>query len=179
MNFVNEKLAMLKKLQVFTLLLIPLSSCVSYFPRVVESFDCQIERVLDGDTLDCDNGLRIRLFGIDAPEKSQNCFNGIPIGTLATEALRSFVLGQRVRVITKLTGRYGRLVAKVFVNNQDISAYMLSLGLAIPYKFSQYESIKEKISYNSALSRAMDSQKGMWQCDKVMSPYYFRKLKFD
>lgn len=88
--------------------------------------------VVDGDTLRID-GERVRLWGIDAPEKHQACrIDGReqPIGMQATEALRSLVARGDLRCETKDRDRYGRTVADCFVGGQSIGDAMVYSGWA-------------------------------------------------
>ena len=87
-----------------------------------------VTSVVDGDTVDLDNGERVRLVGIDAPE----------VGTCgadeATVALSTLVLGQAVTLEESDEDRdqYNRLLRYVVVNGVDAGGQLLSQGLAIP-----------------------------------------------
>ena len=84
--------------------------------------------VVDGDTVDLDNGERVRLVGIDAPEK------GTCGADEATTALSEMVLGQEVTLepSDEDRDRYGRLLRYVVVNGEDAGGELLAQGLAIP-----------------------------------------------
>ena len=91
-------------------------------------------RALDGDTLDI-GGVRVRLWGIDAPEKRQTCrADGRPwsCGGLATAALRSRSIGLRCESREK--DRYGRVLAVCFQGAEDVNAWMVSEGWALAYR---------------------------------------------
>ena len=91
-------------------------------------------RALDGDTLDI-GGVRVRLWGIDAPEKRQTCrADGRPwsCGALATAALRSRSIDLRCESREK--DRYGRVLAVCFQGAEDINAWMVSEGWALAYR---------------------------------------------
>lgn len=90
------------------------------------AFSGYVEHVTDGDTFRM-NGMRIRLWGIDAPEMAQ------PLGPEAKRKLAAFVLGQRITCHDKGSDRYKRTVAKCFLNGTDLGAYMVSQGYAIDY----------------------------------------------
>lgn len=91
-------------------------------------------RVLDGDTLDI-AGVRVRLWGIDAPEKRQSCRaggRGWSCGALAAAALRSRAIGLRCEGRGK--DRYGRVLAVCFQGEEDVNAWMVAQGWALAWR---------------------------------------------
>lgn len=82
--------------------------------------------VIDGDTFQIADK-RIRLWGIDAPERAQ------PLGQVATERLRWLVSDAVVTCYPHDTDKYGRVVAKCSVANRDLGLSMVSAGLALDY----------------------------------------------
>ncbi len=81
-------------------------------------------RVIDGDTLDI-VGERIRLHGIDAPEKDQTCTiddQEWECGVAAWGYLVQLLAGQFVTCDPKDIDQYCRTVAACFVGGQDINA---------------------------------------------------------
>jgi endonuclease YncB( thermonuclease family) len=88
----------------------------AYPPAVLEGL---VVAVADGDTLtvldDTQTQHRIRLSGIDAPEKGQ------PFGNVSKQNLADAVFQKRVAVEYAKTDRYGRLVGKVLLDGQDLS----------------------------------------------------------
>ena len=89
--------------------------------------------VADGDTLTVLDGAnvqhRIRLCGIDAPEKKQ------PFGTRSKQNLASLAFAKYPTVVewTK-PDRYGRIVGKVIVDGQDVGLRQIQAGLAWWYR---------------------------------------------
>jgi micrococcal nuclease len=85
-----------------------------------------LDRVIDGDTLDViiDVGFRfttrqrLRLLELDTPER------GEPLWREATEQLRALVTNQPLTVTTVKQDSFGRWLAHVEVNGQDVSALM-------------------------------------------------------
>lgn len=91
--------------------------------------------VTDGDTIRI-GSTRIRLFGMDAPEKAQRCERDgacYRCGDDATRALKSIV--EDIQVVCSPTGAktYGRIVATCEAGGVDLSAEMVRLGWAVPY----------------------------------------------
>lgn len=94
-------------------------------------------RVVDGDTLVVD-GQRIRMFGIDAPEKAQFCKNAggqdYACGQVSKDALTSKVGSRVVTCDVKNVDQYGRNVAACRVGQEDLGNFMVSNGLAVAYR---------------------------------------------
>ena len=89
----------------------------------------EVISVADGDTvtvLDSSKRQhRVRLAGIDAPEKRQ------AFGNRSRQALVAMVFRQQVVVEYQKTDRYGRLIGVVFFKNVDVNRELLDLGMAI------------------------------------------------
>jgi len=87
--------------------------------------------VIDGDTADIrlESGMiRIRFHAIDAPESGQ------PNGKAAKAALSQLIFGKAVEVEPFEQDRYDRLVARVWLDGQDINAAMVKTGNAWTYR---------------------------------------------
>lgn len=90
-------------------------------------------RAVDGDTLAM-TGARVRLFAIDAPEKSQTCTRAgeaWACGQEATAVLERLIDGKEVSCRQVTIDRYGRMVAKCTVGNRDLAEMMVRAGMAI------------------------------------------------
>lgn len=81
-----------------------------------------------GDTitvLDATNTkFKVRLSGIDAPEKAQ------PFGNVSKKSLSNLVYGKQVDVDWMKRDRYQRIVGKVLLNGEDINLKQIQLGMA-------------------------------------------------
>ena len=111
-------------------------------------------RVIDGDTLDLD-GERIRLFGIDAPERGQSC-GPLDCGKAATEALADILSAGPVRCTRVNTDRYARTVARCKAGRVDVNREMVRRGMAWAYR--QYSD-----DYVSDEKAAKKSRLGIWK----------------
>lgn len=100
------------------------------------TFSAAVSRIVDGDTFDGvadgHGRLRIRIFGIDAPER------GEPFSTVALRQARVLLVGQRVHLTGRDVDRYGRLVADVSAGGQDVATALLEAGVAC--HFTRYSS---------------------------------------
>lgn len=126
-------------------------------------------RTVDGDTLDM-GGVRVRLYGIDAPETAQSCrLEGRrwPCGRYATQALRSQIGNREVTCEERGRDSYSRLVAACSVGGRDLSAWMIGEGWALAYR--QYS-----LAYMAEESRARAARRGVWQGEFV-APHEWRK----
>lgn len=111
-------------------------------------------RVIDGDTVDL-GGERIRLFGIDAPERGQSC-GPLACGTAATEALADILSAGPVRCTRVSTDRYGRTVARCRAGRRDVNREMVRRGMAWAYR--QYSE-----DYVNDEKAAKKARLGIWK----------------
>ncbi|WP_279349645.1 thermonuclease family protein [Erythrobacter litoralis] len=101
---------------------------------------------------------RIRLAGIDAPEKQQTCpRNGIEwaCGQEATEILTGSLDGKQLRCTTGGHDRYDGALATCIVGQADIARMMLAAGFAFVSEDASEES-------KAAYQQAMDTKLGIW-----------------
>lgn len=136
----------------------------------------KVVSVADGDTitvLDADRVQhKIRLSGIDAPERSQ------AFGRRSKEHLAGLVSGEQVTVETDKTDRYGRSVGKVLLQGRDINLAIVVAGLAWHYK--KYESeqpASDRRLYASAEVQARELRVGLWRDREPMAPWDWRVAK--
>lgn len=143
---------------VAVLLAVPLvTSC---WPQRAQSW-----RVIDGDTLDL-GGERIRLFGIDAPERGQSC-GPLACGTAATDALAAILAAGPVRCTRVNTDRYGRTVARCRAGGLDVNREMVRRGMAWAYRQYSQDYVRDE----KAASKA---QLGIWKRDSEPAWLYRR-----
>jgi len=114
--------------------------------------------LVDGDTIKI-RGNRIRLFGIDAPERRQICINDAGdtyrCGQVATEALRRKIGGRLVSCDHRGTDRYGRAISKCWVDDNSLNSWLVSQGLAVAYTRYSVRYLPEE-----AYARVMG--RGLW-----------------
>ena len=114
--------------------------------------DCQlvdVTKVVDGDTLDTSVG-RVRFFGIDTPEKGDQCFQE------ATNFTR-IAAGDEVRLETgpRRTDSYGRRLAYVYDSSGDsIDAQLISGGFAVAWtRDGQHRDYLKNLEENARRTR--------------------------
>ncbi len=116
---------------------------------------------IDGDSLRKGNS-EIRLYGIDAPELHQTCFDSghfeYPCGREAHRALADLVAGYDLKCFTRDTDRYGRAVAQCNAGKMDINAEMVRQGWAIAYRRHSSDYVAEE-------AYAEKDRRGIWQGD--------------
>ena len=126
-------------------------------------------RVIDGDTIEV-GSVRIRLFGLDAPESAQRCLAGSrhwPCGEQATRALVGRIDGRSVACEERDRDRYGRVVAVCRYGGQDVNAWMVREGWAMAYR--RYSS-----AYVGEEAAAKAAKRGLWR-GKFVPPWDWRR----
>lgn len=127
-------------------------------------------RIIDGDTLDV-AGTRVRLYGIDAPEKAQICRRSRrdwPCGRDAMQALEGEVDGRPVSCEEQDIDRYGRVVGICRAGTSDLNAWMVRNGWAVAYR--QYGGDR----YDPEELTAKRARRGIWDSSFEM-PWDWRK----
>lgn len=133
----------------------------------------KVVSVTDGDTLkllDAKNQQHtIRLAGIDAPEKAQ------PFGNAAKKHLGDLVADKQVCTSGSKTDKYGRTVAKVMLDDQDIDLQMVKDGYAWHFKKYEGEQTQEdRESYAAAHDQAKSDTIGLWSEPDPIEPDAWR-----
>jgi endonuclease YncB( thermonuclease family) len=128
----------------------------------------KVVSIADGDTitvLDSEKVQhKIRLEGIDAPEKGQ------AFGTKAKEKMSELVGEKDVVVMWEKKDRYGRILGDVHLGDRLINLEMVQDGMAWHYK--QYSKDKELAE---AEDEARKAKKGIWGDKSPVPPWEFRK----
>lgn len=128
-----------------------------------------VTSVVDGDTLwvrPAAGGapVELRLHGVDAPEACQ------PWGPQARQALRRHLLAQRVSVQERARDAYGRRLARLAHDGQDVGAWLVANGLAWSTQWRG-----RRGPYDALQAQAMQARRGLWSQPDALEPRTFRK----
>jgi micrococcal nuclease len=129
--------------------------------------------VADGDTITVlrdKQPLKIRLYGIDCPEKRQ------PFGKRAKQFTSELVFGKLVEIEPVAIDRYGRTVAFVKIENLSVNEELIRVGLAWVYKrYCKLPVCNDK--WDGLEFTARSNKQGLWQDSNRIPPWEFRRQK--
>ena len=127
--------------------------------------------VVDGGTLEI-HGIRIRLWGVDAPESSQLC-RGVDSlqyrsgAQAANSSLDAFIARRPVNCSPLSLDPYGRTVATCSIGGTDLGEWLVRKGLALDWR--QYS----KGRHDGAQRDAEHGGRGIWKGSYV-EPWLYR-----
>jgi len=156
-------------------LIIILGYCIH---SMADTLSGRVVRVTDGDTiviLDASDAQhKIRLQGIDAPEKNQ------AYGTKSQEHLSDSVAGKFVVVEYEKLDRDEWVLGKVLLDDVDINLEQVMAGMAWHYKKYQGEqTIADRVKYSDAEMNARRHKRGLWGNPAAVPPWDYRKSERD
>lgn len=112
---------------------------------------------------------RIRLDGIDAPERAQ------PYSQVAKRSLSDMVYRHQVTAECSKRDRFGRYVCKVLIDGRDVSLAQIQRGLAWHFKrYAGEQAPSDRAAYAEAEQQARAAQRGLWRDASPVSPWDFR-----
>ena len=134
--------------------------------------------VSDGDTItvliDGHDNVKVRLAGIDAPEKAQ------PFGAASKRGLSDRVFGRTVTVEWTKKDRYSRVIGRVLVNGDDVCLDQVRVGLAWHYKqYAHEQTPTQRATYAEAEALARHDKVGLWSLPDPVPPWEFRHSDHD
>ena len=159
-------------MRISLLLVLLISQCLSQ----ADTLTGRVVRVTDGDTIVVlgpgNTQHKIRLQGIDAPERKQ------AFGTKSKEHLSDSVAGKFVVVDYNKRDRYERILGKVLLSDQDMNLEQIRAGLAWHYKKYQNEQTQtDRELYSKAEIEAKEARRGLWHDPEPVPPWEYRKSK--
>ena len=153
---------------IFRCFLVLILSCTP-----TSAWEARCVGVADGDTItvraEGQTKARIRLYGIDAPEKGQD------FGGRAKEHLSGLVYGETVDIEKMDTDRYGRTVAVVRVGAVNANEEMLKAGMA--WVFTPRCRNKVCVGWKDLEIQARERRAGLWSQPEPVAPWDWRKQK--
>ncbi len=133
----------------------------------------KVVAIADGDTITVLDGQRqqhkIRLAGIDAPEKKQ------PFGQASKKYLSDLVFDRDVTLDCGKTDKYGREICIVMVDGQDANLAQVVAGMAWWYRqYAKEQSAAQRASYEAAEATAKAGKFGLWSEADPVPPWEWR-----
>lgn len=129
---------------------------------IIEEDTFLVTRVIDGDTIEIEGGIKVRYIGIDTPEtvdprKPVQCF-----GVEASNKNKELVEGKRVRLEQDISeaDKYGRLLRYVYVYGTFVNDYLVRQGYAYAYTYPP--DVKYSEQFVQAQKEARENNRGLW-----------------
>jgi micrococcal nuclease len=141
------------------------------FPAILaaqDTFAAKVIGISDGDTITVlkeQSQIKIRLHGIDTPERGQ------AFGNKAKQFTSDLTFGKTVTVKPMDTDRYGRTVAWVFVNGKNLNEEIVKAGMGW-----HYEKYSSDVNLADAELEARKAKVGLWRDPNSIPPWEFRQL---
>lgn len=136
-------------------------------PTASESAELAVvKRVIDGDTIELNDGRKVRYIGIDTPElhhptKGVQCF-----GSEAMEKNKELVEGKEIKMMKDVseTDRYKRLLRYIWVGDIFVNEYLAREGFASQATFPP--DVANSELFKKAAEEARLNNKGLWNSCK-------------
>ncbi len=138
-------------------------------PKQTASLHGKVIKVADGDMItvlldgDDHRSLKVRLEGIDAPEKTQ------AFGARSTDAIKELIAGKAVDLQKTGEDKYGRSLAFVRIDSVDVNSKLIEDGWAWHYK--KYNSDQRLAALEDS---AKEARRGLWSEANPLPPWEFR-----
>ncbi|GLI39865.1 thermonuclease family protein [Geobacter hydrogenophilus] len=132
-------------------------------------------KVLDGDTFLLLTGTRtvkVRLFGLDAPEVRRKLRPGQPFGAEAKQALEKKVEGKKISIDVVDVDKNLLVIGMVKTGGRDIDREMIEEGWAWAYRQRLREPYSSR--YVAAENKARKMRLGLWRQENPQPPWSFR-----
>jgi endonuclease YncB( thermonuclease family) len=158
-------ISILVLLSILPLFAVPVSFAAAPIPA-------HLVAVTDGDTIKVVIGgeqIRVRLHGIDAPEKKQ------AFGQAATDAMKQLTAGRSISIQETGKDRYGRTVALVFADGVNANEAMVRLGMA--WVYPQYCRQAFCDDWYRLQHEAQLARRGLWRDESPTPPWEWRHDK--
>ena len=166
-----------KALQIFLVVLVIICTAAAH-AAPIRTVTAMITRITDGDTVQAitpeGTKLKVRLYGIDAPETSKGKIPGGPFGNASRDFLATLVSQKSVRVEIRDIDRYRRMVAILWLAERNVNQEMISDGMAEAY--GEYLKQPYRAPFLQAEQEAKAQGKGIWsQGTRYERPSQFRR----
>ena len=140
------------------------------------SIEGVVRAVYDGDTVLLatreNSRLKVRLYGIDAPETRKPGVIGQPFADVSKRTLMYKIMGRQISAEIVDIDKYNRCVAILRYNGRDINREMVTEGMAWAYR--QYLHGAYASEYIGAEEVARARHKGLWRDANPLPPWEYR-----
>lgn len=142
-------------------------------PAFAETYTAHVVGVTDGDTITVLDSQKqqhkIRLAGIDAPEKKQ------PFGQRSKQHLSDLIFAKNVTLDCGKADRYHREVCVVLIDGRDANLALVDAGMAWWYrKYAKEQTAQQRTAYEAAEDGARTGKRGLWADNNPMPPWEWR-----
>ena len=157
---------------------------ISASQAVIRTVTGTVTKVTDGDTIHFTTPegtkLKVRLYGIDAPETSKINKRsgriskpGQPYGEESWKALEIKIMRKQVKLEIIDIDKYKRMVGIVWLGDRNINLEMVSEGHAEAYV--EYLKPPYRSEFIEAEREAKSARRGIWKLPEYERPKDFRK----
>jgi len=151
-----------------------LTASLAAAPAYARDFEGRVVGIQDGDTVTVLDAAkqqhRIRIAGIDAPEKAQ------AFGAAAKENLARLAFGKQADVRCSKRDRYGREVCNVYVGARDVGLEQVRSGHAWWFReYAREQAPEDRKVYETAESEARGARRGLWHDASPVPPWDWRR----
>ena len=157
---------------------------LSFAREPIRTVTGTVTKVSDGDTIHVttpeQTKLRVRLYGIDAPETpkinqrtGRVNIPGQPYGEESRKALEGKIMGKQIRLDIIDIDQYKRMVGMIWIGNRNINLEMVQEGYAEVYYIYLKEPYKRQ--FIQAQREAKSAKIGIWSLRIYERPSDFRK----
>lgn len=143
---------------------------LALLPSFASAWSGLVVGVSDGDTITVMHGRhgeRVRLYGVDCPEKGQ------PYSAVAKRATSALVFGKVAEVTPKDVDRYGRTVALVAVAGVSVNEALVREGYA--WVYTHYCREARCAEWLAIEREAREARRGLWAGKNPVPPWEWRK----
>lgn len=152
-----------------------LAALIANNSMAAAEFSGRVVSVTDGDTLTVmkhKHKVKIRIAGIDAPEKQQ------AFGKASKQSLARLASGREVFIEERGRDNYGRTLGRVMHGRSDLGLRQIELGLAWHYRqYARNQPIVQAQRYAQAEKNARRRKVGLWRDSRPVPPWSWRHAR--
>lgn len=142
---------------------------VFFFATSWAAVPAAVVGITDGDTLRAvidGQEVKVRLYGIDAPEKRQ------PYGQASTTALKTLTQGHAITITATGKDRYGRTIGLIYADGNNVNESMVTTGMAWVFRKYCRESFCRQWEEEEVAAKI--NRRGLWLDETPVPPWEWR-----